>query len=527
MIAATLAVALGTSMFLPVGLLATQITISEVSAERQGAQLGITVKGDAMIDPEAASTKMADGQLYLLIRDARVREANRAWKNDAVEGADDIRAHRHKFRIELAIPLAGSGCQGSVELQKSPEGLRALIDCNEAPRPAVARAARSAVVAKDEPAGEAKEAAKSEAKSESNSESKAQSRLVTSPAAPQGVTSVHLSERETAALKAKLVLAPSRADPDTEGDADGASPGVKAAPATRSSAKVPAASTAAASPAVPAPPQMVVAPAPRPAALAAVPAPVVVAAPAARPAVVAVLPGLAAPPISGAALAPAASMAPTPGAFASGSSGSGGMALAGLALLAIAGGAFFFSRRRTLGNRTIQILETASLGPKRSLIVARVGDATLILGSSEAGIALLQTLPQAPAELSTAALAESIAAIPFGDSPVEVSFFAADPAGASAAASPLGMLTSVPVVAMPGMKIDVQDVTGPFSRVETNGGDDENQPVGQAGLLSRLFRRGTPANDATAPRFEDMLEDSFEDQELRRKLSLGLSGRVR
>jgi hypothetical protein len=76
-------------------------------------------------------------------------------------------------------------------------------------------------------------------------------------------------------------------------------------------------------------------------------------------------------------------------------------------------------------------------------------------------------------------------------------------------------------------------------------------PVGQAGLLSRLFKRGTPANDypgtleafpdATdsarqaslrprdppAPRFEDILEDSFEDQELRRKLALGLPGRVR
>jgi len=53
-------------------------------------------------------------------------------------------------------------------------------------------------------------------------------------------------------------------------------------------------------------------------------------------------------------------------------------------------------------------------------------------------------------------------------------------------------------------------------------------PVGQAGLLSRLFKRGTPANDySPAPRFEDILEDSFEDQELRRKLALGLSGRVR
>jgi hypothetical protein len=54
---------------------------------------------------------------------------------------------------------------------------------------------------------------------------------------------------------------------------------------------------------------------------------------------------------------------------------------------------------------------------------------------------------------------------------------------------------------------------------------DDARPIGQAGLLSRLFKRGTPANDYS--RFEDILEDSFEDQELRRKLALGLPGRVR
>src|SRR5262249_17348694 len=56
---------------------------------------------------------------------------------------------------------------------------------------------------------------------------------------------------------------------------------------------------------------------------------------------------------------------------------------------------------------------------------------------------------------------------------------------------------------------------------------NDGAPTGQAGLLSRVFKRGTPANDSPAPRFEDILEDSFEDQELRRKLALGLPGRVR
>ena len=75
------------------------------------------------------------------------------------------------------------------------------------------------------------------------------------------------------------------------------------------------------------------------------------------------------------------------------------------------------------------------------------------------------------------------------------------------------------------MKIEVEEAPNPTSAISFD--TDEVRPVGQAGVLARLFRRGAPANDAAVPRFEDVLEDSFEDQELRRKLALGLPGRVR
>ena len=66
-----------------------------------------------------------------------------------------------------------------------------------------------------------------------------------------------------------------------------------------------------------------------------------------------------------------------------------GMPAALLGILAV--GAYWFARRRrTVSVRHIQIVETASLGPKRSLVVARVGEETLILGTSEAGITLLK-----------------------------------------------------------------------------------------------------------------------------------------
>jgi hypothetical protein len=48
----------------------------------------------------------------------------------------------------------------------------------------------------------------------------------------------------------------------------------------------------------------------------------------------------------------------------------------------------------------------------------------------------------------------------------------------------------------------------------------------QGGLLARLFKRGKPANESEFHNFEELLEDSVEDQELRHKLSMGMAGRV-
>jgi hypothetical protein len=57
--------------------------------------------------------------------------------------------------------------------------------------------------------------------------------------------------------------------------------------------------------------------------------------------------------------------------------------------------------------------------------------------------------------------------------------------------------------------------------------DDGSAMPMQGGLLARLFKRGKPANESEFHNFEEMLEDSVEDQELRHKLSLGMAGRVR
>jgi flagellar biogenesis protein FliO len=119
----------------------------------------------------------------------------------------------------------------------------------------------------------------------------------------------------------------------------------------------------------------------------------------------------------------------------------------------------------------VQVLETTALGPRRSLVLARLGDELLLLGSSEAGISLLRT----------------------------------QPAGAEEAPAP---------VAHPGgAQLPPQAASG------------REPPPALAGLVARL-RRARPATPDPRP-FDSLLAESAEDQELRRKLARGQAGSVR
>jgi flagellar protein FliO/FliZ len=72
-----------------------------------------------------------------------------------------------------------------------------------------------------------------------------------------------------------------------------------------------------------------------------------------------------------------------------------GPVTAGLFLGLLTVAALVMARRRRTAPRLVEILETASLGPRRSLVVARLGEEILVLGSSEGGIALLSSRPAA------------------------------------------------------------------------------------------------------------------------------------
>ncbi|GEJ59197.1 flagellar biosynthetic protein FliO [Anaeromyxobacter diazotrophicus] len=160
------------------------------------------------------------------------------------------------------------------------------------------------------------------------------------------------------------------------------------------------------------------------------------------------------------------------------SSFSPGPFAAGLLLAAMAAAAFVMARRRRAVPRLVQVLEQTSLGPKRALVVARLGDELLVLGSSEGGIALLATRPATSTSTSTSTATATS---------TSTSTANANANGASAA----GLARAVPLA---GAAVD---------------------------LLARLKRR------APGRSFDATLAESVEDVELRRKLAQGQRGSVR
>ena len=188
----------------------------------------------------------------------------------------------------------------------------------------------------------------------------------------------------------------------------------------------------------------------------------------------------AAPKAAASAVAPANDVsAPVVAVAASSRSGSS-LVLAIVLLVAVAGGALALTRRRARRQGLIQILETAAIGPKRSLLVARVNGQTMVLGASEAGIALLASLEG-------------------GIAP--------------------------PIAAVMGTPPHVEEQ--PDEPASTSAAEAAVEPEGEMGMLRRLFHR-QPKDSSTqdAAAFRELLEESYEDQELRGKLAQGLSGKV-
>ena len=451
-------------LLLSASLVASPVIVSEVKATREAGHLRVEVRADGGIDPEAARTRIDQGSLFLFLGGARVKADNRAWKLD--QGVGEIRAHRHHTETELDVPLTGNGCSGPVELEGTPTGLTALVGCEGAPAPAPARAAAPAFVAREKPATKA--TAPVVAK-ETVPPAPAQEAVKIPPAATKAAVP---AQADAVALK-NLVALP-RAEDEEAAEAQ---PAAGKAAVAKDDEKVAA-----------------------PAIVAKEAAPVraeTKADPSEKKAPALELPAPAEPPAKAASIAP---------------SGLRAVGLPALFLAGLAVAAYVFARKkRGLGERRIQILETASLGPKRSLVIARVGEETLVLGSSEAGITLLQTSGET-----------TVQAKPTVEAPATYRSVADAVSSAKSANEGRSELDQPLVEAL-------ADVPEPEGIMPTGRGSFRSIEGGLASLFGRkaaatAAARVEPKGGTT---FDDLLEDSVEDQELRRKLAAGMSARVR
>jgi flagellar biogenesis protein FliO len=203
-------------------------------------------------------------------------------------------------------------------------------------------------------------------------------------------------------------------------------------------------------------------------------------------------------------------------AFATSSSHGNAMMIPLLLLVAAGAGAFFVKRRQHQKTGMIQILETAQLGPKRQLVVARVNGETMILGSSEAGITCLTGTFRLPTE-GTLSSFPNMAQMAHTQAAALAQMTMAAHAQAQAPAP-------APVAPAAAQFVPFDPPPAPQS--------SGNEFVDEGGLLTRLFRaRGQEKphenfENIELHEFDNLLQESIADQELRRKLSSGLRGKV-
>lgn len=165
------------------------------------------------------------------------------------------------------------------------------------------------------------------------------------------------------------------------------------------------------------------------------------------------------------------------------SSGSLTTVLAVALLLGVGIAAFLFARKRGSRERVIRIVETASIGPRRSLVVASVGGRTMVLGVSEAGVSLLDSPASLPATVGLPKAEETEDAA-------------------------RGLRNFALAAVEPAAETPAEDKH-------------------ESSLLSRLFhRKPREAEGLGREDFEQLFAESMEDEELRRKLALGQSGRI-
>ena len=413
------------------------VTVTGVTSETHDSDVVIDVTTSEPVPARAARPMTGTSLLYVFVDGATPDRA-------VFENGDHPVAARTRARYtKLEIPLdPGMRCREPASVATLDSGLRVQFSCGSI------AGAQATVQAPGRLPVDGRQASKPAARAAS------QELLAAALALPAGTAFAAKTETEDDENQASKPLAESK--PSVEAKA---SPAQAAKPAASAAAAAAPVSAETAKPLAQEAKAVVLAPAP--------------ATPAAAPAMPAAAP---ATPASAPAHSSSAPLAAVAGASHSGAS----LVLAVVMLVAVGGGVLFLTRRRARRPGLIQILETAAIGPKRALLVARVNGQTMVLGASEAGITLLGSL-EGKTEPQVAAVMGSL----------------------------------------PAVKEQPED-SGPEVTI-----DAPSEPEGEMGVLSRLFGRqpkDSSARDAAA--FRELLDESYEDQELRNKLAQGLSGKV-
>jgi flagellar biogenesis protein FliO len=415
-------------MLTPLALLPVlAVTVTGVTTQTQENAIIIDVATSEPVAPARVRPMAGHRLLYLFVDDATPEQE--VFRS----GGRTITARARTRYTKLEIPVnAGQRCYEPAEVRVTPSGVSVQFSCSKS----------SAV---------GTEAAQQETPDPV---------AVQEPQAPK-------SKRSQELLKAALALPADMAFAKTEDEEEpAAQPEVaepKPLPSNRAAAAKPKAPVVAAAP--------VVAPSPEPAAEAPAPAP--------KSAPVAQAKPVPAPAALPAVVQTAPAPAPQAPVLAGTTGGNAWFVLGVLLLVGAVGGMLAFTRRRARRVGLIHILETAAIGPKRSLLVAKINGRTMVLGASEAGIALLESIE-------------------------------------GKEAAPVAQVMGEPPPVRE--KIDEPLALPP---------EAASEPEGEVGVLRRLFRRKPKlvnAQDEAA--FRELLAESYEDQELRERLSQGLVAKV-
>jgi hypothetical protein len=530
------------------------VVVSEVRATREPAHLRVDVRGEGAIDPDLAHAKVDDGRLFLFLGGTRVRADNRSW--ELAGGLGSVEAHRHHGYVEIVVPLERNGCSGPVEIAAAEDGLTALVGCGGSGRaaagavPAVSPGSAPAQRAAAANAGDAGSAGRPARPAHAARAEQARQAVI------EGAGSDDLNDDDTR-TSGRARSEPSRAPVPTPSAGATLVARAPAAPRSVAPLAVAAAGSATEEPArAENPPDrsrehdtlaalVALPPAPPP-----IPAAAATGFPSQSPSTSPAGSSASSPlSLATVAFAPPSASTSTSGALGSDGQKSSLLAPAG-GLAVLAGAAYLLARRRkgAAVDRHIQILETASLGPKRTLIMARIGGETLLLGTSEAGITLLKSGGSGAEMFSSSQLPSSVAR----HAGPAVASTDQGPADPFAAAETLGEI-DVPIVealadipeprgeqplAAGNGRAGFRSIEGGLASLfgRSAGGrrspadafsdafDDAPVVLAGASLPGGLDRRVVPRGGAG---FEDILEDSIEDQELRQKLAAGLSARAR